>query len=104
MITPTIITPEMAARQLDAYYAAGGRSLIRDHVACLAAKMLRGEWVLDYSSIHLSASGNLIDGAHRIAAIVRAGVPVTMLVVQPNHNLMADPFFSLEEITAYEDR
>jgi hypothetical protein len=42
--------------------------------------MLNGNWVLTHQGIAISKSGKLIDGQHRLAAVVKANVPVEMMV------------------------
>lgn len=42
------------------------------HVAALAGAILRGEWKLDGSAIRFSESGVLLDGQHRLLALIEA--------------------------------
>lgn len=57
------------------------RSLNEKNVATLAAAMLRGEWKLNGSAICRDATGVLLDGQHRLAAVVRSGCTIKSLVV-----------------------
>lgn len=50
-------------------------------VTCLANMIKRGEWLLTHQGIAFTKSGKLIDGQHRLEAIVEAGMPVQMLVI-----------------------
>jgi hypothetical protein len=51
-------------------------------VARIAAAIRRGEWKLTGDSIKLDVEQRVIDGQHRLLAIIEAGVPVTVLVVR----------------------
>jgi hypothetical protein len=45
-----------------------------------ADEMRRGEWHLTHQGIALDIDGNLIDGQHRLAAVIKANVIVPMMV------------------------
>ena len=47
----------------------------------LANMIKRGEWIPTHQGIAFAKSGKLIDGQHRLEAIVEANIPVEMLVV-----------------------
>lgn len=47
-----------------------------------ADDMRKGNWVLVHSGIAFGNDGRLIDGAHRLAAIVESGVTVQMVVTR----------------------
>ena len=49
-------------------------------VAQYADDMLNGHWDLTHQGIAFNTKGELIDGQHRLAAIVKAGVTVKLLV------------------------
>lgn len=51
-------------------------------VSRYAADMLAGNWKLHGQGIQFDAAGHLIDGQHRLAAIVECGRAVDMLVVR----------------------
>ena len=86
-----IVTPEIAS----AYLAmnAGNRPLNAAHVASLSRAMSRGEWVFNGDSIRITKSGNLIDGQHRLNAIVKCGVPQKVMVVS---GLNDDAFLTID--------
>jgi hypothetical protein len=46
----------------------------------LCGIILRGEWKLTHQGIAISTDGTLLDGQHRLHAIVRTGIPCMMLV------------------------
>lgn len=76
--TQMVITPELAKTLLNSNK--GNRPLNLPHVASLAKKMKEGSWVFTHQGIALDVNGNLLDGQHRLQAIVNANVSVTMLV------------------------
>lgn len=51
-------------------------------VAAYARDMAAGRWRLSGEGVKFAASGRLLDGQHRLHAVVRAEVPVSMLVVR----------------------
>jgi len=75
-----LVTPEIAAqmlRQRPDYQ----RALIPSWVKHLAGCMARGEWLPTHEAIAFDTAGNLIDGQHRLGAVVLSGVTVTMTVL-----------------------
>jgi hypothetical protein len=74
------VTPEKAAKYLEGNYASN-RNIRPKAVSVYADAMRRGEWRLTGDSIKFSEDGTLIDGQHRLAAIIEAGVSVEMVVV-----------------------
>lgn len=73
------VTPTLAGQLLNAN--TGNRRLRKDHVHDLAQRMRRGEWRLSPEAISFDVNGRLIDGQHRLNAIVDSGVTCRMLVV-----------------------
>lgn len=58
------------------------RKLRESVVDKYARDMINGQWQLTHQGIAFDSKGRLIDGQHRLAAIVKAGVPIKMLVVR----------------------
>jgi hypothetical protein len=56
----------------DLFLAPLSKRTVRD----FAEAMRRGDWRLTHQGIAFDASGALVDGQHRLAAIVEADVPV----------------------------
>lgn len=73
------VTPELAARWLEKRHP-NQRKLKGNTVGEYAAMMRRGEWQLSPQGVSFSESGFLIDGQHRLAAVVRSGCTVPMYV------------------------
>ncbi|MFE1010030.1 hypothetical protein ACFW4M_01835 [Streptomyces sp. NPDC058794] len=72
------VTPELAAEWLTRN--TNNRPLSKATVQQLAARIQRGEWQLTHQGIAFDEDGVLIDGQHRLAAVVRAGLTVPMTV------------------------
>jgi hypothetical protein len=51
-------------------------------VAAYARDMLAGKWVVSGDPIRFDVKGNLIDGQHRLKAIIEADIPVKMFAVR----------------------
>lgn len=87
------ITPDYAAKLL-AEHNPNNRPMSRQHVLFISQEMQRGTFRPDNGdSIRFDASGNIIDGQHRLAAIVHAGKPVMMLVAR---GIEADAFATID--------
>lgn len=71
------ITPSLAQEWLDA--KAPNRTLKPHRIAAYAVAMQEGRWRLTHQGIAFDEHGRLVDGQNRLAAIVAAGVTVTMV-------------------------
>lgn len=60
----------------------GNRNLPHRLVDDLARAMANGQWALNGESVKRAQDGTLLDGQHRLEAIVKAGVTVEMLVIE----------------------
>jgi hypothetical protein len=72
------ITPKRAAEYLERNTA--NRPVSQRLVREFAAVMGRGEWRVTHQGIAFDTNGALVDGQHRLAAVVEADVPVEMTV------------------------
>jgi hypothetical protein len=72
------ITPEMAAKMLEKQN--GNRAVRTSVVKSYANDMACGAWKTTHQGIAFNANGELIDGQHRVAAIIMANKPINMLV------------------------
>lgn len=75
------VTPELAKAWLDQNDTTN-RVLRPLLVARYANAMRNGEWCLTHQGICFNSHGHLVDGQHRLAAVVKSGVTVTMLVTE----------------------
>jgi hypothetical protein len=80
-INQEVITPAMAQEYLK-FNTENYRSINNVRVISYAADMKAGRWQLNGEGIKFDTNGTLIDGQHRLQAIVRAGVPIEMLVIR----------------------
>lgn len=78
--TTETITPEIAAKWLHPSVNRDNRTVRDSHVDYLAREIVDGKWQVTHQGIAFSKDGRLIDGQHRLNAIVRAGVPVKCMV------------------------
>jgi hypothetical protein len=74
------ITPEIAKRYLARNLA--NRNLRESTVRAYELDMRSGNWASTHQGIAFNDRGDLIDGQHRLTAIVRSGVTVRMLVTR----------------------
>jgi len=72
------ITPAKAAEMLGGNTS--NRPLSKRVVQTLAEAMKRGEWKVTHQGVAIDTNGVLVDGQHRLAAIVEADLPVEMTV------------------------
>jgi hypothetical protein len=73
-----LITPELAKKWLENNM--GNRKLRSSWVDTLAMAIKNNEFMFTHQAIAFSQSGRLLDGQHRLKAIVLANKPVRMLV------------------------
>ncbi len=82
--TPTTtvvnITPTQAAEWLSKHNS-HNRTMREGKVAAYARDMAAGAWVFNGDSIRFAPDGTLLDGQHRLAAIMRAEVTIPSVVV-----------------------
>ena len=72
------ITPEIARKLLEGNH--GNRPVRESRVVQYAQAMTEGLWKTSHQGVAISPTGRLLDGQHRLHAIVRSGVTVTMQV------------------------
>jgi hypothetical protein len=78
-----MITPPQARIWLDAAEGRNKRKLDVHHRDFLAGQMTAGEWREDAADpVRFNGDGLLVDGQHRISAILKSGVSLRMLVVR----------------------
>lgn len=77
-VTTETITPEIASQLLDDM--GGNRLLSDDRVNAYARDMTGGRWVPLSSMIVIDEDGLLIDGQHRLAAVLQSGLDQTFII------------------------
>lgn len=78
--TVETITPAQAKKYLQSNTE--NRSIRKGWVERLAAMIVKGEWHLTHQGIAFSKDGRLIDGQHRLLAILEANKPAQMMVAR----------------------
>jgi hypothetical protein len=73
------ITPELASKWLK--NNADNRPINRDAVSRLANEMLSGRWSLCSTAITLGAGDCVVDGQHRLSAVVKSGCSIQAILV-----------------------
>lgn len=76
-----LVTPQLASEWLVASNTCN-RNLRADAVAKIARDMSRGEFRYTADPIKFGKSGSLLDGQHRLAAVVKSGVATHMVVAR----------------------
>jgi hypothetical protein len=74
------VTPELATKWLEGNVH--NREIRQGVVARYAADMKAGEWMLTHQGIAFDDEGTLIDGQHRLWAVIESGVTVRTLVTR----------------------
>jgi len=85
------ITPKQAEKYLQ--FNTSNRTLRKSLVSQYARDMEHGKWKLTHQGLAFNCDGTLLDGQHRLKAIVESGVTVQMLVargVETKHQLVMD--------------
>jgi hypothetical protein len=79
-ITYEEITPALAETYLGKNIS--NRHVRKGHFQALASDMTAGRWQSSHMALAFDTDGNLIDGQHRLLAIIESGVNQWMLVVR----------------------
>jgi hypothetical protein len=79
-MTVETIGPDRA----ETYLAAnrGNRNIVQAHVASLARDIRNGQWMFNAQPICFSRSGRLLNGQHRLSAVLEASQPIEVLVMR----------------------
>jgi hypothetical protein len=76
-----LITPSQAKEHL-ANNHANQRNVTKSHVLHLSQQMKAGQWIMTGEAIIFDQSGNLLDGQHRLKAVIMSGVDVPFMVIR----------------------
>lgn len=79
-IQTMVITPEIASSLLD--HNKINRPLRQPHVNRIAAQIADGKWMFNGDTIKISDDGDVLDGQHRLWAILEAKQPIETIVVR----------------------
>ena len=86
--TVELITPDKAERYLS--HNDSNRNVKEDHVNFLASEMKLGKWKFTAEPIKIGEDGRLLDGQHRLLAIVKSNKSFEFLVVKNLDNEIFD--------------
>jgi hypothetical protein len=75
-----IVTPELAKLYLQ--NNDGNRPLRKSWIDYLSESIKRGEWQATHQGIAFSKNGRLLDGQHRLHAIIKANIPVNIFITR----------------------
>jgi len=75
------ITPEMAKEILENNHA-DQRKIKESRVRKYAEEIAIGAWIINGETIVISENGRLLDGQHRVLAVIRANEPIRTLLVE----------------------
>ena len=89
-----VITPERALELLELNTL--NRPLDQRHIERIATQIKTGKWQFNGDTIKISGDGNIVDGQHRLWAIVEAKKPVETLVV---HDVPREAFATIDTIS-----
>lgn len=88
-----IVTPEMATELLEANQM--NRPLTDSHVKRIARQIMAGHWKFNGDTIKISEDGDVLDGQHRLWAIIEAKMPVETVLIYGIHR---DAFATIDTI------
>lgn len=89
------ISPKKAAELLKKNQ--NNRKLRPDWINTLARIMLAGQWMLNGETIIIDSDGKLLDGQHRLHAVVKSGVEIESYVV---YGLPPEVFNTINQVKA----
>lgn len=73
------------------------RPLRQRHVERIAAQIIGGHWKFNGDTIKLASSGDVLDGQHRLWAVIEAKLPIETIVVR---DIEADAFSTIDTLRA----
>jgi hypothetical protein len=86
-----VITPQMAKNMLTRNK--NNRNLSMRTVENYAKDMRAGHWQVNGESIKIGKDGSLLDGQHRLSAVIKSGIPVPLVLIEDIDN---DSFFTID--------
>ncbi|OYV41002.1 MAG: hypothetical protein B7Z80_03000 [Rhodospirillales bacterium 20-64-7] len=79
-MTIETITPDRAEEYLA--FNRGNRNIVQSHVAAMARDITNGQWMFNAQPICFARSGRLLNGQHRLSAVLEAGQPIEVVVMR----------------------
>lgn len=87
------VTPEMAMRLLEANTL--NRPLATGHAERIAAQITSGKWRFNGDTIKIADTGDVLDGQHRLWAIIESKIAVDTIIV---YGIERDAFATIDTI------
>ena len=78
-ITQVVLTPDMARDMMRKN--THNRPIKRNHLAFLIREMVEGRWKMNGDPIRIGKDGSLIDGQHRLVAIIQTGISINTVLM-----------------------
>lgn len=75
-----LVTPDMAENLLK--YNVDNRKIRDTSIKNLSRSMKNGEWIYTHQGVAIDKNGILIDGQHRLKAVLKSGVSVPMILFE----------------------
>jgi hypothetical protein len=88
-----LLTPEYATQLLE--HNNLNRPLNEQHVKRIASQILAGKWKFNGDTIKLSCKRDVLDGQHRLWAVIEAKVPIETIIVE---GIEADAFATIDTL------
>lgn len=76
------VTPEIARKWLEQDRTLVNRPITTPHIQRLASDIIGGRWIPTTTPIKFNTKGELIDGQHRLRAVIEAGAPIPFLIAR----------------------
>lgn len=88
-----LLTPELATTLLE--HNKLNRPLSDKHVRRIADQIVSGHWRYNGDTIKIASTGDVLDGQHRLWAVIEAKVPVETILVR---GIAADAFSTIDTV------
>ena len=79
-ISTEVVTPELASQILERNTS--NRNIRQHRVMQMASDMANGRWVENGETIKIATDGTLIDGQHRLWAVVESGKSIPLVIIE----------------------
>lgn len=88
-----IVTPEMAMQLLE--HNKTNRPVSTPHVHRIAAQIIAGKWRFNGDTIKVAKDGDVLDGQHRLWAVVEAKKPIDTIII---YGIERDAFATVDTL------
>lgn len=94
-IETIVVTPELAVELLDHNHL--NRPLRDQHVQRIARQITDGKWKFNGDTIKVASSGDVLDGQHRLWAVIEAKKPIETIIV---YGIEREAFATIDTLRA----